>query len=344
MNQIRFYFLLTGMLLFSGCIGVESGRTGEEWVKTSYIRTPDINVHVIGTCHQDTLFIGGQTREHKNGLVFYQTSDSGATWKKGATLPDGYYFSDRSVVVKNGQCWGVVQTKVLGGDKYAFRYDARKDTILISDFHKDMLSVQFWPGDDAYYSILENGKSRLVRIKQDLSGFDYVRELPRTLSSPKLLIDGICYVKNTYTPDYTSSELYVENGGSVNLGENIIQDILFTTDSTCIFWSTKKETDAEYLSVYEYNVKTETNNLLSVFDSYDFLKPVMIDGDNIVLIADNFGPIFLDMTILYSPDRGKTWRSKKMPLSASEMYLDGKRLYVDGVTTIDIYDFNFLDR
>lgn len=339
MIRIRLYLLLTSMLLLSGC-------TGKEWVKTSFIWSPDdVAIKVIGPCYQDTVFIAGSTHEHKDGLVFFLTSDRGVTWEKGAALPDGYYFSDRPVVVKNGQCWGVAQTEVIGGDRYAFRYDARKDTILISGFHKDGLGVEFCSGDDVYYSVLENGKFRLARIKQDLSGFDYVYELPPGyIKSPRPFIDGICYVKYTRTPDYTSGELYVENGGPVNLGENIIQDILFTTDSTCIFWSTKKETEAKYISVYEYNVKTETNNLLSVFDSYDFLNPVMIDGDNIVLIADNFGPIFLDMTILYSPDRGKTWRSKKMPLSANEMYLDGKRLYVNGVTTIDIYDFNFLDR
>lgn len=337
MTQIRIYLLLTSMLLLSGC-------TGKEWVKTSFIWSPDdVAIKVIGPCYQDTVFIAGRTHEHKDGLVFFLTSDRGVTWKKGAALPDGYYYDEISgIIVKNGQCWGVAQTEVIGGDRYVFRYDVRKDNILISGFHKDGLGVEFCFGDDVYYSVLENGKFRLARIKQDLSGFDYVCDLPRDIRSPKPLIEGICYVK--YTSGYTSSELYVENGGSVNLGENKIQDILFTTDSTCIFWSTKIETDANYLSVYEYNVKTKTNNLLSVFDSYDYLNPVMIDGDNIVLIADNIGPIILKMTILYSPDRGKTWLSKKMPLSSSVRYLDGKRLYVEGDIRINIYDFNFFDR
>lgn len=322
-----FLFLFT-VILFPSC-----GNTN--WVKRSKMKIPDgINVTIIGVCGEDTIYVGGPTRERSDGLTFYYTSDKGRNWRKGASIPDGFFFSSLSdVIVDDGLCWGEIHTEPLGGERYFFRYDARLDTIQISSFKDKSLTPAFYSNGEVYFTIRSNKEDMLARIHQDLFGFDYIC---KTRSDYKRIIPS---PNSFFYTDYLDN-LYVGELSSVDLGDIKAEEVLFATDSTCLF-SGYKEDDVDKVLLCEYHTKTATCSTITSFEEFDGIDPVLMDGDNMVLIGNHIGKFFLSECLLISSDRGETWRVRKMPLSGPQRYLYGKTLYVDGLTSIDIYHLNF---
>ena len=322
-----FLFLFT-MILFPSC-----GNTN--WVKRSKMRIPDgINVSIIGVCGEDTIYVGGPTRERSDGLTFYYTTDKGRNWRKGASIPDGLFFSELSdVLVDDGLCWGEIHTEPLGGERYLFRYDARLDTIQISSFKDKSLTPAFYSHGEVYFTIRNNKEDMLARIHQDLFGFDYIC---KTRSDYKRIIPS---PNSFFYTDYLDN-LYVGELSSVDLGDIKAEEVLFATDSTCLF-SGYKEDDVDKVLLCEYHTKTATCSTITSFEGFDYIDPVLMDRDNMVLIGKHIGKFFFSECLLISSDRGETWRVRKMPLSGPQRYLYGKTLYVDGLTSIDIYHLNF---
>ena len=329
MKNIKYFLLLLFTVILS------PSCKDNYWVKMSKMGIPDgINVSIIGVCGEDTIYVGGPTRERSDGLTFYYTTDKGRNWRKGASIPDGLFFSESSdVLVDDGLCWSEIHTEVLGGERYLFRYDARLDTIQISSFKDKSLTPAFYSNGEVYFTIRNNKEKMLARIHQDLSGFDYIC---KTRSDYKRIIPS---PNSFFYTDYLDN-LYVGELTSVDLGDIKAEEVLFATDSTCLF-SGYKEDDEDKVLLCEYHTRTATCSTITSFEDFDGIDPVLMDGDNMVLIGNHIGKFFLSECLLISSDRGETWRVRKMPLSGPQRYLYGKTLYVDGLTSIDIYHLNF---
>ncbi len=237
-----------------------------------------------------------------NEANIYKTIDGGLNWSKIDSIND-YRFHDNYFINKSSIFIKAIDSKeALRNNLVKFDISTNKSTRLNFNFER---MGNIWSNDiEIFVNSKNSGINTIYSITPD---FDNVY----SIAVQETFKDKVINFRNDFYTLTWDNDLYnITKQKSRKLPINL-QSIV-KQDENNILIAGNTITDDDEISLLSYDVNTKKSKVIQKFKNYSIIRNLQSNDKAIIGFIGNIKGLFTEYDLLYSLDKGETWKIKKL--------------------------------